>query len=113
MIVVDFIWGQNGRSLFDPYSLQHLVWFFALTVALAAIGAKRAWIWGACLAVVWEVFEWWIVTACPSFPFAGPEMLLNKVIGDTLSDAAGFLLAAWAVKAIRSREKCQVFKRFQ
>jgi hypothetical protein len=98
-----FFWGVNGQSLFDPYSLQHAVWFFAITVALAACGARRVWIWGACLAVAWEVFEW--LVSGTGFPFAGEEGILNKAVGDSLSDIIGFLLAAWAVRAIMGREK--------
>jgi len=108
---MDFLWGINGRSLFDPYSLQHLVWFFAITVALAACGARRVWIWGACIALGWEVFEW--LVAGTSFPFAGEEQFLNKVVGDTLSDAAGFLLAALAVRAIRRKEECRIFRNYE
>lgn len=104
------VWGENGVSLFDPYSLQHIVWFFAITTALAACGARRVWIWGAVVAAVWEIAECFLAD---SFPFAGHEQFLNKVIGDTLSDAAGFLLAAWAVKAIRKKEQCRIFKNYE
>lgn len=107
---MDLIWGVNGVSLLDPYSLQHLVWFFAITVALAACGLRRLWIWGACLALAWEIAERFLVG---SFPFAGREGFLNKVVGDTLSDAAGFLLAALAVRAIRRKEQCRIFRSYE
>ena len=108
---MEFLWGVNGRSLFDPYSLQHLVWFFAITVALASVGARRVWIWGACVAIGWETFEW--LVAGTGFPFAGKEELLNKFVGDTISDAAGFLLAALAVRAIRRKEECRIFRNYE
>ena len=108
---MDVLWGVNGVSLFDPYSLQHLVWFFALTVVLAACGARRVWIWGACLAAAWEVAECFL--AGTAFPFAGHEQLLNKLVGDTLSDAAGLLLAALAVRAIRRKEECRIFRNYE
>jgi hypothetical protein len=108
---MDFFWGINGHSLFDPYSLQHIVWFFAITVALAACGARRVWIWGAFVALGWEIFEW--LVAGTSFPFAGKEEFWNKVVGDTISDAVGLLLAAWAVRAIRRKEECRIFRNYE
>ena len=108
---MSMIWGQNGVSLFDPYSLQHVVWFFALSVALAACGARRVWLWGALFAVAWEVIEHFLVGL--GFPFAGPEGFLNKAVGDTLSDAIGFLLAALAVRAIRKKETCRIFRNYE
>jgi guanosine-3',5'-bis(diphosphate) 3'-pyrophosphohydrolase len=95
-----WLWGRfGGHALFDPYSIQHVVWFFAITVALAAARRKHIWAWVLGLAAAWEVAEWWIVDNMPGFPFAGREDLVNKVVGDPVSDVAGFLLGWFAIKA--------------
>ena len=95
-----WLWGRfGGHALFDPYSLQHIVWFFAITVALVALRFRHIWAWVLGLAVAWEVAEWWIANNIPSFPFVGKEDLINKAIGDPISDMVGFLLGWVAIKA--------------
>jgi len=86
--------------MFDPYSLQHVVWFFAITVALAALRFRHLWAWVLGLAALWEVAEWWIVDNLPGFPFVGREDMLNKAIGDPISDLAGFALGLVAMRAV-------------
>ena len=54
-----------------------------------------------CLWIVWEVFEYWIVDNIPSFPFVGREDFINKVIGDPICDAVGFLIAWYCIRKIR------------
>lgn len=102
--MTDLVWGVNGRSLFDPYSIQHVVWFFALTVALASLGVRRVWVWAIAVAAAWETFEYFV--AGTGFPFAGHENLLNKLVGDTLSDIVGVLFAIQAARALRRRGRC-------
>ena len=98
---MEWLWGApGGRSLFDPYSLQHIVWFFAITIALASFGLRRLWAWAIVVAVSWELFEWWVVDAVPSFPFVGREDVINKVVGDPISDFLGFVLAHYAMRAV-------------
>jgi hypothetical protein len=101
--MTDWIWGHGGgHTLFDPYSLQHVVWFFAITVALAALRFKRLWAWVLGIATMWEIAEWLIVDNLPRFPFVGREDLLNKAIGDPISDLVGFLLGLAAMRAVHS-----------
>jgi hypothetical protein len=99
--MTEWLWGHGGgHTLFDPYSLQHVVWFFAITIALAALRFRHLWIWVLGLAVLWEVAEWWIVDNIQSFPFVGREDILNKAVGDPISDFAGFLLGVAAMRAV-------------
>lgn len=98
---MEWIWGRyGGHALFDPYSLQHVVWFFAITVALAALRFKHIWAWVLGFAAVWEFAEWWIVDNVPNFPYVGREDLINKVVGDPISDIVGFLLGLAAIRAV-------------
>lgn len=97
----EMIWGDPGKSLFDPYSFHHLVWFFAITVALASTVKERIWLWAIAVAAVWELFEGWVVSHVPWFPFAGREEWMNWLIGDSISDLAGYLLGMYAVRVLR------------
>jgi len=100
---MDLIFGRfGGHAMFDPYSLQHVVWFFAITVALAALRFKHLWVWVLCLAAIWEVAEWWIADNIANFPFVGREDMINKVVGDPISDLAGFFLGLAAIHAVYS-----------
>jgi hypothetical protein len=94
----------GGISLFDPYSLYHFVFFIAITTVLYPIFRKQ--VWGAVLALtfIWEVFEEWVVTNITSFPYAGPELFINKCIGDPISNLLGFLVAIFVIKMIRKIE---------
>lgn len=101
--MMDWLWSNGGgHTLFDPYSLQHIVWFFAITLALAALRFKRLWAWVLGLAVLWEVAEWWINDNLSWFPFVGRENMLNKMIGDPISNFAGFLLGLAALRAVHA-----------
>jgi len=98
---MDWLWGRfGGHALFDPYSLQHVVWFFAITVALAALRQRNIWAWVLGFAAAWEVAEWWIVDNVPDFPYVGKEDLINKAVGDPISNIVGFLLGLAAIKAV-------------
>jgi len=101
---MSWIWGSGGTTLFDFYSLHHVVWFIAITTVLYPIFKKNTWAAAIAVAVMWEVFEEWVVTHVPGFPFAGKEMLINKVIGDSLSDGLGFLIAFLVIKSIRNEK---------
>lgn len=98
---MEWLWGRyGGHTLFDPYSLQHIVWFFAITISLAALRRRHIWAWVLGFAVLWEFVEWWIVDHMPNFPFVGKEDWVNKVIGDPISDVVGFLLGMVAIRAV-------------
>lgn len=94
----------GGASLFDPYSLYHFVFFIAITTVLYPVFRKH--VWGAVFALtfVWEVFEKWVVTNIAGFPYAGPEMFINKCVGDPISNLLGFLVAILIIKIIRKIE---------
>lgn len=99
---MSIIWGSGGTSLFDFYSIHHVVWFVAITTVLVAIFRQYAWMGALAVLVVWEVFEHWVCINVPGFPFAGKELWINKVVGDTISDLVGFLIAMVAIKSIRN-----------
>jgi len=56
------------------------------------------------IAFMWEVFEHWVVQNIPNFPYAGNELFINKIVGDTISDLIGFLIAMLAIRSIRKDE---------
>jgi hypothetical protein len=95
------IWGSGGVSMFDTYSLHHIVWFIAITVLLTAIFRQHAWMGVLAILIMWEVFESWVCINVPGFPYAGKEQFINKVIGDTISDAIGFGIAMLSIRSIR------------
>jgi hypothetical protein len=101
---MSWFWGTGGTSLFDFYSLQHAVWFIALTLPMYAIFKKHVWMAMIAVAFIWEIFEKWIVVNVPSFPFAGSELFINKVVGDSISDFIGFLIAILLIKIIRKEK---------
>lgn len=94
----------GGASLFDPYSLYHFMFFVAITTILYPV--FRRYVWGAVLALtfMWEVFENWVIMGIPNFPYAGPEMFINKCIGDPISNLLGFIVAILIIKVIRKIE---------
>jgi len=102
---MDIIWGQAGHSLFDFYSLHHIVWFVAITTVLVAIFKEKAWLAVVAVAVMWEIFEHWVAVNVPSFPFAGQEEILNKLVGDSISDLIGFFIAILAIRSIKDGHK--------
>jgi len=91
----------GGESIFDCYSLVHIVWFIALTTVFAPVFRKHVWLAMLGLAFVWELLEFWIVENMPWFPFVGKEDILNKWIGDPLCDFLGFLVAWGCINAYR------------
>jgi L-lactate permease len=101
---MSFIWGSGGTTLFDYYSLQHIVWFVAITIVLIPIFEKHTWMAVLAVAFMWEVFEHWVVLNVPGFPFAGKEEFINKIVGDSISDLIGFLIALITAKAIRKQK---------
>ena len=101
---INWLWGSGGTSLFDFYSLHHIVWFVALTLLLYTIFRQHAWMGAIAIAFVWEIFEKWVVVNVPNFPFVGNELFINKVIGDSISDCIGFLIAILLIKVIRKSE---------
>ena len=98
---MDILWGKAGHALFDFYSLHHVVWFIALTLILTAIFRDKAWLAVMAVAVMWEIFEKWVAVNVPGFPFAGKEEIINKVVGDPISNLIGFLIAMIAIRSIR------------
>ncbi len=102
---MDRLWGQAGHSLFDFYSLHHIVWFIAITTILTAIFRKKAWLAVMAVAIMWEIFEHWVAVNVPGFPFAGQEEVLNKLVGDSISDLIGFLIAILAIRSIKDGYK--------
>ena len=99
---MDLIWGSGGTSLFDIYSIHHMVWFIAITMIMVVIFREHAWLGATAILIMWEVFEEWVSINVPGFPFAGKELWFNKIIGDTISDIIGFLIAMLIIKSIRN-----------
>lgn len=99
---MELIWGSGGTSIFDFYSLHHIVWFIAITTVLTAIFRRWAWLAVLAVAIMWEVFEHWVATNVPGFPFAGKEALVNKLIGDSISDAVGFVIGVLSIRSIKN-----------
>lgn len=89
---------------FDVYSLQHIVWFIAITLLLTPVFRKNTWGAVLALAFIWEVFEFWVVDHIASFPFAGHEGWLNKLVGDPVSNFLGFLIANRIINSIRKQK---------
>jgi len=96
-----WLWGVTGYSLFDPYSLLHFAWFFVLTTIISAIVKRHIWLWAIGSAIVWEAFEQWAVQNLPPISFVGYEKWMNWLVGDSLSDLAGFLVAILIVRVLR------------
>lgn len=101
---MDLIWGKPGTALFDTYSLHHIIWFIAITLLLYSVFKRYAWLGAVAVAFMWEVFEHWVVQTIPNFPYAGNELFINKIVGDTTSDLIGFLIAMLAIRSIRKNE---------
>lgn len=103
--MLHYIWGSGGgKALFDIYSFQHIVWFIAITILLVPIFKNKVWRAVIALAFVWEVFEFWVVDHFKTFPFAGKEQFINKVIGDPICDFIGFFIAYSVIKSIRENK---------
>jgi hypothetical protein len=92
----------GGKSMFDYYSITHIIWFIALTTILLSIFKKRTWMVILFISAAWEIIEYWIVNNLPWFPFTvGKENLINKAIGDPICDFIGFIIAWACIKSIR------------
>lgn len=102
---MDWIWGSGGTTLFDVYSLHHIVWFIAITTILFPVFREKVWMAAAAIAFIWEVFEYWVVIRVPHFPFAGREDLINKIVGDTISDFVGFLIAFFIIRSLLRKKE--------
>ena len=99
---MDWIWSNGGgATLFDPYSLYHVVFFIAITTVLFPILKRKTWIGILIIMISWEMFEAWVVNGYPKFPYAGKEGFLNKVIVDTISDFIGILISLISIHFIR------------
>ena len=88
----------GGHSVFDQYSLVHIVWFIALTTIFIPIFKKKTWLAMAGLGIVWETLELWIYNNIPWLPYVGSEDFCNKWIGDIFCDVVGFLIAWYCIK---------------
>lgn len=102
---MDWLWSSGGGgSLFDPYSLYHLVFFITLTLLLYPVFEKN--VWGAVLAIafIWEICEYWINENFPWFPYVGHESIINKCLGDPISNFLGYLVAIYLINKIRKME---------
>jgi hypothetical protein len=100
-----WLWGGGGITMFDVYSFHHLVWLTALTLVNVAIFGKRWWISTIIIIIGWEIFEGWAAVTFKNFPFVGKEEAINKVIGDSISDIVGVILALFSIKRIEKRWK--------
>ncbi len=103
---MDLIWGKGGSTIFDHYSIHHIIWFMAITLLVETIFKKKGIFIAIGIAILWEILEYWISSNFPSFPFAGKEEFVNKVIGDPISDLIGFVLADICIRKIK-RRKCE------
>lgn len=57
------------------------------------------------ITITWEVIEFYLASHFPSFPFVGKEEFINKVIGDPISNIAGYYLAKTSINRIRNEQK--------
>ena len=96
-----WLWGGGGGTMFDAYSLHHAVWLTTLTLINVAIFGKRWWIGILILVVGWEIFEGWAASNVENFPFVGKEEPINKIIGDSISDAIGIIIALISIRRIK------------
>lgn len=102
---MNWLWSSGGGgSIFDPYSLYHIVFFITLTLLLYPVFEKNVWAAVLSLAFVWEVCEYWINENIPWFPYVGKENWYNKIIGDPISNFIGFLIAMYLINKIRKIE---------
>jgi hypothetical protein len=103
-----YFWSSGGgASLFDPYSLYHIVFFFAITTVLYPVFNKNV-IWSIIsITITWEAFEEWIVSYIPNFPFVGAELAINKWVGDPISNLLGYFIAILIINIIRKNENEQ------
>ena len=100
---MDWLWSCCGKALFDVYSLNHFGWFIAITLVIYPL-LRRYTIYGVMAVMVcWELAEV-VIAKYSTFPLAGHEDWINKVVGDPISNFLGFFLALLIIKHIE-REK--------
>jgi len=102
--MMDWLWHGGGVALFDVYSFHHFAWFVTITLVLYPIFHKHTWAGAAAIAISWEILEHWIAYNVLDFPFAGKELLINKMVGDPISNILGFLTATYIIKVIRKQK---------
>lgn len=96
---MDLIWGCCGKALFDVYSLNHFGWFVAITLMMYPI-LRRHTIFGVIAVMAfWELAEI-VIAKYSTFPLAGHENWINKVVGDPISNLMGFTIAILLIKHI-------------
>ena len=100
----NILWGTPGISVFDSYSLHHLVWFFAITVLLSNFIKNKVWLAIIIIAFSWELFESWAWIHAQWMPFIGKENWINRAVGDTISDFVGYGLAEIIIISIKKQE---------
>jgi hypothetical protein len=106
-----WLWSRGGGgSIFDPYSLYHIVFFLALTITFYPLFEQHVWLVAIAIAFSWEVCEYWINVNLPWFPYVGSESLWNKCIGDPISNLIGFLFAMYLIKKIRKMERQKIIE---
>lgn len=106
-----WLWSRGGGgSMFDPYSLYHLVFFIALTLIFYTIFEEYVWAAALAIAFMWEICEYWVAANISWFPYVGTESLINKCIGDPISNFIGFLIAIFLIKKIRKMEYERIAK---
>lgn len=94
----------GGNSLFDPWSLYHIIFFIAITLILYSIIDKNIWLYVLIISILWEICEYWLVNNISQFPYVGHESLINKWIGDPISNFFGYFIAIWLIDKIRKRK---------
>ena len=100
--MLNWLWsGGGGVSMFDPWSIHHIIWFIAITLVLYYLFEKKTWLAVSAVAILWEIFEGWVATNIPTFPYVGNEQFINKVLGDPISDLIGFVIAMFFIRRIK------------
>ena len=95
---ISWLWAHGGgASLFDPYSLYHIVFFIAITLMFYSLFKKQTWAVVLAISFIWETWEYWINAHLPWFPYVGSEGILNKCVGDPISNFDWIFgcIAAW------------------
>lgn len=106
-----WLWSRGGGgSLFDPYSLYHFIFFIALTLIFYPVFTEHILVIVLALAFIWEILEYWINENFSQFPYVGHESVLNKVVGDPISNLLGFLVAMYLIGVIRKKEHERIEK---
>lgn len=100
---MNFIWSSGGgMSLFDPYSLYHIVFFVALTLVFYNVFEKHVWAAMLSISFIWEICEYWLFVNINKFPYVGGEGLINKCIGDPISNFLGVAISIYFINLIKT-----------